>query len=132
MSDLEHARQMLGFARRDFKALTGMKDEETFAEEIFGFFAQQAVEKALKAWLSAIGVEYPKVHDLKGLAQVLKKQHEAIPEELSSLLDLSDFAVQLRYDSYDAMGSGLDRETIIKKVSGLIETVEAKLSTIKE
>ena len=132
MSDLEHARQMLGFARRDFKALTGMKDEETFAEEIFGFFAQQAVEKALKAWLSAIGVEYPKVHDLKGLAQVLKKQHEAIPEELSSLLDLSDFAVQLRYDSYDAMGSGLDRETIIKKVSGLIETVEAKLSAIKE
>jgi len=40
MSDLEHARQMLGFARRDFKALTGMKDEETFAEEVFGFFAQ--------------------------------------------------------------------------------------------
>ena len=85
------------------------------------------MEKALKAWLSAIGVEYPKVHDLKGLAQVLKKQHEAIPEELSSLLDLSDFAVQLRYDSYDAMGSGLDRENFIQKVSKLIDLVEDKI-----
>jgi len=132
MKDLKHARQMLGFARRDFKALTGMKDEETFADEVFGFMAQQAVEKAFKAWLSEMGIKYPKSHDLKELAGLLRKHHESIPEKFLSLLNLSDFAVQLRYDSYDAMAGGLDREMIIQKVSELIETVEAKLAEIKK
>jgi HEPN domain-containing protein len=30
-----------------------MADSPLFADEIFGFHTQQAVEKALKAWLSA-------------------------------------------------------------------------------
>ena len=127
MRDLKHARLMLGFSRRDFKALTGMKDEETFADEVFGFIAQQAVEKALKAWLSEIGVEYPKIHELKILVGELQKNHQEIPEESLSLLNLSNFAVQLRYDSYEAMAGGLDRQKIIHKVSELIKMVEDRL-----
>jgi HEPN domain-containing protein len=49
MNGVEHAREMLTLAQRDFKALQVMLDVETFADEIFGFHAQQAVEKALKA-----------------------------------------------------------------------------------
>jgi len=30
-----------------------------FADEIFGFHAQQAVEKGLKAWICLHGIEYP-------------------------------------------------------------------------
>ncbi len=47
MSDLEQARVMLLMAQKDLKALKGMLDVETFAEEVFGFHAQQASEKAL-------------------------------------------------------------------------------------
>jgi len=56
MSDLDHARQMLVIAKRDLKALGGMLDSDVFAYEIFGFHAQQTAEKALKAWISALGV----------------------------------------------------------------------------
>ena len=49
MSSLEHARKMLVMARKDLKAIEGMEDAETFSDEIFGFHAQQTVEKALKA-----------------------------------------------------------------------------------
>ena len=104
-----------------------MRDEETFADEVFGFMAQQAVEKAFKAWLSEMGVKYPKSHDLKELAGVLNDHEASVPEEFLSLLDLSEFAVQMRYDSYDAEAGGLDREKIIQKVSELIEMVEDRL-----
>lgn len=51
MADLERARAMLRMAHKDFNALIGMQDNPLFADEIFGFHIQQAVEKALKAWL---------------------------------------------------------------------------------
>ena len=49
MADLEHARSMLRMAHKDFNALVGMRENSLFADEIFGFHVQQAVEKALKA-----------------------------------------------------------------------------------
>ena len=48
MADLERARVMLRMAHRDFNALVGMLENPLFADEIFGFHVQQAVEKALK------------------------------------------------------------------------------------
>jgi hypothetical protein len=59
MSELKHARELLALAAKDLQALTGMGDLETFADEIFGFHAQQAVEKTLKAWIAASGERYP-------------------------------------------------------------------------
>jgi HEPN domain-containing protein len=43
-------------ATKDLRALQGMLDNKTFADEVFGFHAQQIVEKSLKAWLSLRGV----------------------------------------------------------------------------
>ena len=65
MSDQEHAEEILEASRRDLRALRGMGDVEAFSDEIFGFHAQQAVEKALKAWLAFLGQRFPKTHDLK-------------------------------------------------------------------
>jgi hypothetical protein len=45
-SDIEHARALLEMAKRDHRALSRMLDPQDFAEEIFGFHAQQVVEKA--------------------------------------------------------------------------------------
>ena len=48
-SDKEHAAQLLTMSVKDHNALAGMLDTSNFSEEVFGFHAQQAVEKALKA-----------------------------------------------------------------------------------
>ena len=56
MNDLEHAKLLLSMAKKDLKALEGMEDAQVFEDEIFGFHTQQAAEKALKSWLSAIDV----------------------------------------------------------------------------
>jgi hypothetical protein len=47
-SDRDHALLLLELAGKDHKALANMRDEDVFEEEIFGFHAQQAIEKTLK------------------------------------------------------------------------------------
>jgi len=128
MSDLEHAREMLAIARRDLRALTGMKDSETFADEVFGFQAQQVVEKALKAWLSLKGVAYPWTHDLEVLLKLVKSTHELVPAFLDSLLDLTDFAVEFRYEFMEQVGGPLDRDKLIQQVTAVIQHVEERIS----
>jgi HEPN domain-containing protein len=59
MNDPEPARDMLRAAHRGLKALKGMFDSEIFDDAIFGFHAQQTVEKSLKAWIVAAGTEPP-------------------------------------------------------------------------
>lgn len=63
----EHAASMLQMARRDHDALAAMVDLPQVADSIYGFHAQQAVEKALKAWLALRGLQYPLTHDLPRL-----------------------------------------------------------------
>lgn len=45
----EHSANLLVMARKDFDALRGMVGNPIFADEIFGFHAQQSIEKAFKA-----------------------------------------------------------------------------------
>ena len=125
MRDIKHAHLMLTMAQRDFKAMEGMKNVEIFDDEIFGFHAQQAVEKTIKAWLSFIGVSYPKLHDLEELFILLQEHGEIIPEEFHFLTDLTDFAVQYRYESFEDLSNDLDRDDIIYKINALVKHVKS-------
>ena len=118
---------MFGMAQKDLKALRGMQDAETFEEEIFGFHAQQAVEKTLKAWLSARGRLYPRSHDLEALIALLAEAGETVPEHFRLLIPLTDYAVQLRYAAFEDMGDPLDRPETVRQVKELIEYVQAVL-----
>ena len=87
-------------------------------QENYGFHAQQAIENSLKAWVSAAGLTYSRIHDLDDLVgDVLSDQNEsATPaaEQLKILLKyttvqdpqnpsetinwLTRYAVQYRYE----------------------------------
>lgn len=112
-------------ARKDFAALGGMIDQPAvFADEVFGFHAQQAVEKALKAWLDLREEEYPRTHDLSHLLAALEALGERC-EAYWSLVDLSIFAVQYRYESFsEPNGADLDRRMIVQSVSALLDHVD--------
>jgi HEPN domain-containing protein len=128
MSDREHAQMLLGLARRDLTALRGMLDVNIFANEIFGFHAQQAVEKALKAWLSLIGIEYPRIHDLEELLALLEQQGATVPEQFYGLIDLTDFAVQFRYAAFEEADRPLERLAVINQVTEVVEHVAGLLT----
>lgn len=126
MPGLELARGLLAVARADAQALGAMGDPDDFADAIFGFHAQQAVEKALKAWLAVIGVESPHSHDLGRLIHLLEV-HGVDAAPLYPFIDLSDFAVRFRYELPQGGEAALDRDSIIESVEDLLSRVESAM-----
>jgi len=131
MKDLEQARNFLNIASRDYRALCGMKDQEVFSSEIFGFHIQQAVEKALKAWLCIMGVPFPRTHDLDELGALLEKSGQKIPKFLQTLLEFTDFAVAFRYDAFPDLEGDIDRNICIDQVGRLLKHVQQILAQSK-
>src|ERR1700674_4664077 len=128
MSDIEHARQLLAMAERDLTALKGMADFQTFADEIFGFHAQQVVEKSLKAWITALGSDYPFIHDISALLTRL----EALGCEVGhfwDLVELNAFAVQFRYETLDIAEEPLERFKLVANVENLFAHVSNVLES---
>ena len=125
MKDPEHAKMMLRAAANDLRAIEGMTDPELFSDEIFGFHAQQVVEKSLKALLSMEGIAYPRIHDLEALFSLLDNHCITLPDEYLTLVDLTDFAVQFRYEVFNDSESGLDRVQVLFETKSLLKYVAA-------
>ena len=120
----DHAENLLVMARKDFDALRGMADNPIFADEIFGFHAQQAIEKAFKAWLAQNGIEYPLTHDLSRLLLLLEESGEDVTAYWP-LVEFNMFAVQARYESgLMALEEPLDRASIISSIERLLFKVQ--------
>ncbi|WP_130472205.1 HEPN domain-containing protein [Candidatus Magnetaquicoccus inordinatus] len=124
MPDHETARRMLEAARRDLQAITNMRDVELFPDEIFGLHAQQAVEKALKAWLAHRDQELPRTHNLRLLLVMLTRSGEDVTGEWD-FIDLTAFAVQFRYEAWNATDAHLDRQGLVEQVTTLLTKVTA-------
>ncbi|MEY3123314.1 MAG: hypothetical protein RI993_2139 [Pseudomonadota bacterium] len=124
MADLERARTMLRMAHKDFNALIGMQDTPLFADEIFGFHIQQAVEKALKAWLCIHADTYPMTHELSRLLALLELRGIEV-SAYWPLVQYTIFAVQARYEEgITELDEPIDRKMEILNVHALLTHVE--------
>ena len=85
-----------------------MITSESIDDEIFGFHAQQAVEKSLKAWITSIGGTYGFIHDLWVLFLPLRELGCDI-EKFRHLIMLNPFVAQLRYEPLETVDDPLDR-----------------------
>jgi HEPN domain-containing protein len=123
MSAIENARMLLVMAGKDIRALAALSDPESVDDEIFGFHAQQAVEKSLKAWIAAIGGTFGRVHDLSQLFAVLADLGCDVGR-FEDLDMLNPFAVELRYESLETEEPRLDRVTCMVQVQELHDHVK--------
>jgi HEPN domain-containing protein len=80
----EHAELLLRKAAQDEYLLDRMLDDPAAPTEAFGFHAQQAAEKMLKAALAVHQSAYPRTHRLADLLDALRTAGVAIPRALSS------------------------------------------------
>jgi HEPN domain-containing protein len=115
MSAIDHARTLHLMAGKDIKALRAMTDGTAFDDEIFGFHAQQAIEKSLKAWIAAIGGTYGFTHDLRVLLLTLRELGCEI-EPFKDLIRFNVYAVQFRYEPLEQLTGTIDRRAIISRV----------------
>ena len=88
--------------------------------EIFGFHAQQATEKLIKALLTRNGVVFTRTHRLGELVDLATDNSIKLPDDIEFLVDLTPYAVEFRYDvapveSYDE----LDKHDVLVQVLAL-------------
>ena len=121
MTDIKQADAMMRMAHRDVTALHGMHDAVVFADEIFGFHVQQAVEKSLKAWMCALGLTYPFTHHINRLL-VLLQDAGAEVEAFWWTDEFTLYAQQARYEEgFSEADEALNRRDVLLK-SGLLRT----------
>lgn len=122
MSDSPLSLDMLVAAKRDMKALSNMLDSEQFDDHTFGFHAQQAIEKALKAWLLSMGGDNIYTHDLGYLLGKLEELGADI-DTYWPFLDLTNYAVRFRYETIPDDEEPLDRSALVSEVGDLVAHV---------
>ena len=88
-------REWLNRARSNL-ALAKAKRKGVYLEDLC-FDAQQAAEKAIKALLIKVDVDFPYVHDLAELLTLLEKNGQKIPTSIRQAEGLSRYAVFTRY-----------------------------------
>jgi hypothetical protein len=82
-------------------------DEQVFAfpvnDRSFGFHAQQAIEKLIKALIGAHGYRYTFTHDLEQLLAEAEALGEKLPVDAAMLVKLTDYAGIWRYQEPEAL-----------------------------
>jgi HEPN domain-containing protein len=108
-------------ADEDIHVLSFLLADKSTADAIWGFHAQQATEKLLKALLTDYGIKFPFTHRLLQLADILEDNHRPVDPRFDSLMDLTPFAVEYRYSTVPAGPDDpkLDRKAIFELVKEL-------------
>jgi HEPN domain-containing protein len=122
MSATDNARLLLVMAAKDIRAMEALADPQLVDDEIFGFHAQQAVEKALKAWIATAGGTFGRVHDLSQLFAILEDLG-CDARRFEELDMLNPFAVTFRYEALESEEPSLDRAACLVQVKSLYDHV---------
>jgi HEPN domain-containing protein len=105
---IERARRLLVLAERDitsFRALTTHPEVDISAT---GFFAQQVVEKCLKAIAEYHSIVFRRTHDVDELVDLLLQHKVSMPFPSDQFSNLNPFAVILRYEETPYVSMTLD------------------------
>jgi len=126
MRQHEQALLLLKKAEEDITLLAEVIASERISNEIFGFHAQQAAEKCLKAMLSELDVRFARTHNLRLLMDLLADAGHTLPSSLADLDLLTPYGTLFRYEDIPAQVD-LDRKEIFEMLSVLRSFVEKNL-----
>jgi predicted nucleotidyltransferase/HEPN domain-containing protein len=121
VAELPHVRELIGMALGQLSTLGGMRDEEIFREEDFGFHAERATELTLKAWIALTGNQYQLTHHLHQLFDQLDEAGIPDASQFRDLSSLTNYAVVYQYRRIES--PVMDRGRVIEDVQGLVEHV---------
>ena len=99
----EEAQRLLALARADRDAFLWLLQGPALRPAAGFFFAQQAIEKALKAVMVRYGLVPSRTHNLLALSAELNAAGVPTPRSPDELALLTPYAVTLRYDDEDVV-----------------------------
>lgn len=100
----DYAARLLRKAAGDLAAVHALVDNDSISDDVIGFHAQQAVEKAMKSVLVLHGVAFRRAHDLSYLLQVAEDGEVGVPDDVVAARWLTPWAAEFRYDEHEIAG----------------------------
>ena len=122
-----HARIWLRYAAEDLEAAQELLDASVSPRHVC-FLAQQSAEKAIKAVLVFLQVDFPKSHDLEALANLLPDDCR-IRGLRAELPALTEWAIEARYPGNWPEASTADAENSIRTVKEVVSAAESDLES---
>jgi HEPN domain-containing protein len=129
MTPADRAKLLAKKAAGDAYVLVALRDDPAASDWVWGFHAQQAVEKLLKALLAGERVRFGFTHHLLELANLTKNSRHPLPVQFEPLLDLTPYAAELRYTELASQTNSppIDRRAILTLIQQLVEWVDLAL-----
>jgi len=123
----EYAARLLRKAGEDLEVVRALLDNESIADDVIGFHAQQAVEKAMKAVLVVHGLAFRRAHDLGYLLEVAAGGDVDVPRNVAAAQWLTPWASEFRYDEPEV--AGFDRGESLESAERAIEWARGVLDS---
>ena len=117
----------LRYSKEDLTAGEFLVEQSNSAPRHVCWLAQQAAEKALKAVLVFLQIDFPKTHDLDAL-------HKLVPDgwklktEIPDLSELSEWSVEARYPGLWPDATQEEAHSALQQSRTVWETVRRELS----
>jgi HEPN domain-containing protein len=126
--EVDVANVLLTKALGDEAGLRALREHPEVPDEVVGFHAQQAVEKQIKAVLTARGIRFDKTHELSYLVGLIDEHKIDAPPALEEAEMLTDWAVEFRYPGDEP--PALDRAGALTLVVEIREWAEAQIAAV--
>ena len=122
-------RQRIANAERYLSDLEVLTENPRSSQELIGFTAQQAIENALKGWISALDADYRNTHDLTKLIAIVR-QHPAENDTSAGerLAWLTEYAVRYRYAGAEVVMD--DRFALLAAVTETVAAIIARIHVL--
>jgi HEPN domain-containing protein len=127
--ELEAAELFLAKAASDLAAARLLAEHDDQDDDVVGFHAQQAVEKALKAVVVVRSLEIPRSHDLGLLILLLDPAERELPVQVQEADWLNPWAVNLRYDH---PGAALDRRLAVRVADQAVSWARERVNAARD
>ncbi len=120
------AERWLAYARSDLDAgYALLRNPDHYPRQVC-FLAQQAAEKALKAALVLLEIEFPFTHDLDRLRDLLPEGWR-VKSEHPDLADLTIWAIQARYPGDMPEVVEADARAALQTAAAIYQTISEEL-----
>ena len=115
---MNRAKSNLGIAKR--------RTPHVYLEDLC-FQAQQAAEKAVKAVMIKLGIDFPYVHDLARLLSILEEAGETFPNVVAQAEELTQYAMATRYTSLEQPVTEQDYKVAVQIAESVVHWAEERL-----
>lgn len=130
MSDPEkiaETRRWLRYAREDFSGAEEIMEQKTGLSRHVCWLAQQAAEKAIKAGLVFMQIDFPKTHDLDALRNLLPDEWKS-KNECADLAALTEWSVEARYPGNWPDATESDAAEALRQAKSVLQAVVKDMS----